>query len=133
MIENLVSVWSLFFENGLENDQCLASLVDFGKYRGPLKNHLKTSVFAAFNELDLYNRPRKPRPNAPISYSNSDASDAPLEFSMLGDALPTPVQYEDENDEAELEEMMEQSDRVLTPAPVNMIMVRGAKHRKLGF
>jgi hypothetical protein len=81
----------------------------------------------------LYNRPRKPRPNASISYSDSDASDALLEFSMLGDALPTPVEYDDENDEAELEEMMDQSNRVSTPPLVNMIMVRGAKHRKLGF
>jgi len=90
----------------------------------------QTTVLAAFNELDLYNRPRKARPNPPISYSNSDASDAPLEFSMLGDAMAAPIQYEDEGDEDELEEMMEQSNRAVTPASVNMIMVRGAKHRK---
>jgi len=85
----------------------------------------ETAVFAAFNELDLYNRPRKHRPNAPISYS--EASDAPLEFSMLGDA--TQVQYDDEGDENELEEMMEQNPAA-SLTPVNMIMVRGAKHRK---
>ncbi|CAG5109567.1 Oidioi.mRNA.OKI2018_I69.chr2.g4087.t1.cds [Oikopleura dioica] len=55
----------------------------------------QTVVLAQFNELDLYNRPRKPRPNAPRIY---DASDAPLEdFSMLDDAQV--IQYEDEGEE----------------------------------
>ena len=76
----------------------------------------------------MYNRPRKQRPNAQISYS--EASDAPLEFSMLGDA--TQVQYDDEGDENELEEMMEQNPAA-SLTPVNMIMVRGAKHRKFGL
>ena len=46
---------------------------------------------------------------------------------MLGDA--TQVQYDDEGDENELEEMMEQNPAA-SLMPVNMIMVRGAKHRK---
>ena len=87
----------------------------------------KTAVFASFNELDQYNRPRKPRPHAPRPIS--DASDAPLEFSMLDDA--TSPEYDDEESENELEQMMEHSNSPPLP-PVN-IMVRGAKQRKIGL